>query len=69
MDSFIHTVTSGTGPSDRSIGNLFDTGIIKSGDSAEVIIANMQAGEYSFFCKVHPYMKGTIKVIVLPTLK
>jgi plastocyanin len=62
-DSFIHTITSGKGPDDPTAGNLFDTGIIKPGDSAEVVIANLPPSEYPFFCTVHPYMKGTLRVI------
>jgi plastocyanin len=62
-DSYIHTVTSGKGPSD--LGRLFDTDIIKPGESAEVVVANLSPGEYPFFCTVHPYMKGMLRVIVL----
>jgi uncharacterized cupredoxin-like copper-binding protein len=49
-DSFIHTVTSGFEPKDHNIGKLFDTRIIKPGESAEVVVANLPPNEYPFFC-------------------
>jgi plastocyanin len=67
QDSFIHTVTSGKGIDDPELGTLFDTEIINPGQSAEIVIANLPVGEYSFFCTVHPNMTGILKVIDMET--
>jgi plastocyanin len=67
-DSFIHTVTSGKGPNDSHIGELFDTNAIKPGESANIVIANLIPGQYPFFCTVHPFMTGSLNVIDLNTV-
>jgi plastocyanin len=67
-DSSIHTVTSGKGINDTNVGMLFDTSVIKSGESADIIIANLIPGDYPFFCAVHPYMAGSLKVIDLKSI-
>lgn len=51
-DGVAHTWTSPDG--------VFDSGSIPSGDSFEFTFA--QAGEYEFFCSIHPSMAGTITV-------
>ena len=64
-DSTPHTVTSGTGPSDPSMGKEFN-----SSPGLKTLIAPNQtfshkfttAGQYPYFCQVHPTMVG--KVIV-----
>ena len=66
-DSLIHTVTNGISVQDKQAGKLFDTGIIKPGEIGSIVIANLPAGEYDYFCKIHPYMKGIIQVIELPS--
>jgi plastocyanin len=62
QDTVPHTVTSGTGNSDPNKGTAFDTNIILGGDSVELVLTNVQAGEYDYFCIVHEYMKGKIIV-------
>jgi plastocyanin len=50
-DSTTHTFTANKG--------AFDTGDIDSGSSATVTIK--KAGTYAYHCKIHNFMKGTIK--------
>jgi cytochrome c oxidase subunit 2 len=44
------------------MGKLFDTNIIDAAGSAEIATTDLQPGDYPFFCSVHPYMTGTLKV-------
>ena len=62
QDTVPHTVTSGSGPEDAESGSQFDTSIIDAGATAQVDTANLAAGDYPFYCSVHPYMLGTMKV-------
>jgi plastocyanin len=62
QDNVPHTVTSGTGPEDAESGSQFDTSIIDAGATAQVDTASLAAGDYPFYCSVHPYMLGTLKV-------
>jgi cytochrome c oxidase subunit 2 len=57
-----HTVTNGKDATDPTMGKLFDTSIINAGDSAEIVAADLDPGEYPYFCSVHPYMTGTLTV-------
>jgi plastocyanin len=57
-----HTVTNGKDATDPNMGKLFDTSIINAGDSAEIVAADLDPGEYAYFCSVHPYMTGTLTV-------
>jgi len=57
-DSAAHTVTSGM-PADGPDGN-FDSSLFMSGDTYSVTLD--QAGEYPYFCMVHPWMIGNITV-------
>jgi cytochrome c oxidase subunit 2 len=57
-----HTVTNGKDATDPTMGKLFDTSIINAGDSAEIVAAGLDPGEYPYFCSVHPYMTGTLTV-------
>ena len=41
-------------------GEGFDTGNLKKGERAEITFS--AAGEFSYFCKLHPHMKGRILV-------
>ena len=61
MDTTGHTVTSGS-PGDANFGSLFDSNfpLLKTGETFEYTFDT--AGEYAYFCQVHPYMTG--KVIV-----
>ena len=61
-DTVPHTATSGTGPEDPESGSQFDTSIIDAGASAQIDTANLAAGDYPYYCSVHPYMLGTLKV-------
>jgi plastocyanin len=62
QDTVPHTVTSGTGPEDAESGSQFDTSIIDAGATAQVDTANLAAGDYPYYCAVHPYMLGTMTV-------
>jgi plastocyanin len=61
-DTVPHTATSGTGPEDAESGSQFDTSIIDAGATAQIDTANLAAGDYPFYCSVHPYMLGNMKV-------
>ncbi|NOJ28621.1 MAG: hypothetical protein DA328_00445 [Nitrososphaeraceae archaeon] len=61
-DTVPHTVTSGTGPQDANSAKQFDTGIINGGESAVLKTDSLTAGDYAYYCMVHPYMTGTLKV-------
>ena len=57
-DSAAHTVTSGT-PTDGPDG-VFDSSIIMAGKTFEFTFD--KAGEYNYFCVVHPWMTGKVTV-------
>ncbi len=61
-DTLPHTVTSGTGPTDPNNAKQFDTSIIEAGATADIDTTNLNAGQYPFFCSVHPYMTGKVVV-------
>ena len=50
-DVYSHTATA----------SEFSTGNLKSGESAEITFNT--PGTYEYFCSLHPYMTGTIKVL------
>lgn len=62
-DTVPHTVTSGTGPIDPNSAKSFDTSIIETGKSADIVTANLAAGNYPYYCSVHPYMTGIVEVV------
>ena len=62
QDTVPHTVTSGTGSTDPNSAKLFDTSIINGGESATISLAQVDPGEHDFYCMIHPYMTGKIKV-------
>lgn len=62
QDSVPHTVTSGTGPDDPTSADLFDTSIINIGESAKISLAEVDPGQYDYYCIVHPYMTGKLTV-------
>ncbi|MDQ4073908.1 MAG: cupredoxin domain-containing protein [Thermoproteota archaeon] len=61
-DTVPHTATSGTGPEDPNSGQSFDTGIIMAAESGSIDTAQLDAGEYPYYCTVHPFMKGTLTI-------
>jgi plastocyanin len=62
QDTVPHTVTSGKDQNDPDKGKLFDTSYINGGESAKIDLSKVDPGEYSYFCTVHPYMQGKMKV-------
>ncbi|MGD1835233.1 MAG: cupredoxin domain-containing protein [Nitrososphaeraceae archaeon] len=62
VDVVPHTVTSGTGPSDATSGQIFDTGIIMAGESAVMDTSGIEPGTYDYYCTVHPYMVGKLTI-------
>jgi len=61
-DNVPHTVTSGIGVDDPNKGKLFDTSIINGGDSSKISLSEVDVGEHDYFCIIHPYMTGMLKV-------
>ena len=62
QDTLPHTVTSGTSPTDPNSAQLFDTSLINGGESATLSLAQVAAGQYDYYCLVHPYMTGSIVI-------
>jgi plastocyanin len=62
QDTLPHTVTSGTGPQDPESAQFFDTSLINGGESATMSLAQVNPGQYDYYCMVHPYMTGKITV-------
>jgi len=58
QDTVVHTVTSGSGLDDPSLGRDFDSGLLGKGFSHIFF----KLGEFPYFCQIHPTMVG--KVIV-----
>jgi len=54
-----HTVTSGN-PEDGPDG-LFDSGLFLGGDTFSHTFN--EAGEYQYFCQIHPWMTGTVIMV------
>ena len=61
-DTVPHTVTNGAGPNDPNSAKMFDTSLIMGGEAGIIQTEGVDAGEYPFYCTVHPYMTGTLKV-------
>ena len=57
-----HTVTNGAGPNDPNSAKIFDTSLIMGGESGILQTEEVDAGEYTYYCTVHPYMIGTLKI-------
>jgi len=55
-DSATHTATS-----DEDAPKAFNTGKIDGDKTAEVTFD--EAGDYAYYCSIHDYMKGTIRVM------
>lgn len=61
-DSTPHTATSGTEPGAADAGKLFDSSIINPGESYSIAAEKIGVGEHSYFCSVHPFMKGKLVI-------
>jgi plastocyanin len=65
IDDMEHTVTSGNGPSDRSKGKQFDSGLSGLTVLTPGKIFSHQftkAGELPYFCQIHPTLVGKVVV-------
>jgi plastocyanin len=62
QDTVLHTVTSGTGTSDPQSAQMFDSSFIGPGQSATLSLAQVNPGQYDYYCMVHPYMTGKLVV-------
>ena len=56
-DNVVHTVTSSVDG-----GATFDSSLISSGSKYQLNTENIAAGEYLYFCTVHPFMTATLIV-------
>ncbi len=62
-DNTIHTVTSGI-PNTPNAGEIFDSGLTSLISPTKTFSHKfINAGEFSYFCRLHPMMVGTINVI------
>lgn len=60
-DNLLHTVTSGVVENDSpKPDGRFDSGILDAGDSFPFVFD--AAGEYPYYCMVHPWMTGQVTV-------
>ena len=59
-DAMPHSFSYGSDLTSEDVGTIFDTGLLMQGDSRTITIDT--AGEYPYFCMVHPWMKGVITV-------
>jgi plastocyanin len=60
-DSAIHTATANDSEG-LIAGYLFDTGFIQTGESSKPVRMPQQDGVISYYCKIHPFMTGTLTV-------
>ena len=62
-DSTIHTVTSGA-PNTPNAGQVFDSGLTSLISPSKTYSHKFtSAGEFSYFCRLHPTMVGEIEVV------
>lgn len=61
-DSVPHSATSGKGFSDADYGKVFDSGFLDPGKSFSIPAEKVGTGEHQYFCQVHPFMSGTLKI-------
>ena len=59
-DTAAHTFTSGTAGDAESVGAIFDSGLVLVDGSFSNTFD--EAGEYPYFCMVHPWMEGLVIV-------
>ena len=60
LDLDMHSTTSGIWGND-DVGNLWDSGKMTFGKGFKFKF--MEAGEYPYFCRIHPAMKGVVRVL------
>ena len=62
-DNNIHTITSGK-PNTPNAGEAFDSGLTALIMPAKTFSHKFtNTGEFSYFCRLHPTMTGTIEVV------
>ncbi len=61
-DTIVHTVTSGSGFRDPDFGKLFDSGLIDAEKEYLLDTSKLDAGEYIYFCTLHPLMIGKFTI-------
>jgi plastocyanin len=61
QDSAIHTATS-TNDEELITDYIFDTDFIQTGQSSKPIRMPQQDSLISYYCKLHPFMTGTVTV-------
>src|SRR5690349_11374722 len=62
-DNTIHTVISGTGLSDANKGKDFDSGLSALTTTGKTYYHQfMKAGDFQYFCEIHPAMTGMVTV-------
>lgn len=68
-DKTFHTVVSGTIGFDNELysDGKFDSGVFEPGGTFELMLK--EEGEYNYFCKLHPWLTGSITVVPLTTIQ
>jgi plastocyanin len=61
-DNTLHTATSGKDQSDPDSGKLFDSKYLQPNAKYSVPASKIGKGQHSYYCQVHPYMKGAITI-------
>lgn len=61
-DKQVHTVTSGYSQQEEFAGQIFDSGIISSGESFSYTFSDERIDSYHYFCSIHPWMTGEVLV-------
>ena len=59
QDNALHTATSGVSPNPDG---RFDTGLLRAGQTSVPIAMPSVAGEYPYFCTLHPFLTGTVVI-------
>ncbi len=65
-DTAAHTVTAGS-PTKGVQVEIFDSSLLMAGSSFSVTLDD--AGEYPYFCMVHPWMQGIVRVTEVTSLE
>lgn len=61
-DTQVHTVTSGFLQQPEFVGQVFDSGLIASGESFSHTFSDKSITSYHYFCAIHPWMTGEVSV-------